>query len=83
MEHRTPARVASNAWRATRADSEAIAVRQQTRLTELFTFARLRLRRYAGLYRDLSVRLTNIRQLPPVTNPNSKRTSMIGSPIRP
>ena len=68
----TAARVAWDAWRATRSDSTAIVARQTARLEVLIRHARRNSRFYAEHYRAVPpgpIGLEEFYQLPPVTKP--------------
>ncbi len=58
--------IAWDTWRVGRADGEAIARRQQARLTDLVRHARSASPYYRRLYRGLPPRVTDSRLLPPV-----------------
>lgn len=62
-----PISVFMDARRVTRGTPDMIAGRQQKRLNELVTFARLNSRFYAEKYRGLPEVIADVRQLPPVT----------------
>ena len=69
LDRRRLLNVAWDIWRTGRGGSAAVAARQQTRLADLIEFARARSPLYRKLYNQLPVRITDLRQLPPVTKP--------------
>lgn len=69
MTSLNPLSLALDARRVTRGTPEMIAARQQERLNDLVSFARQNSRFYAEKYRGLPERITDVRQLPPVTKP--------------
>jgi phenylacetate-coenzyme A ligase PaaK-like adenylate-forming protein len=67
IRHHAVPRTAWDIWRAGQAEEQALAARQQARLTDLVRFARAHSPFYARLYSRLPAAVRDIREVPPVT----------------
>lgn len=67
MENISPLKAVMDIWKVKRGKPEDILSRQQSRLADLISFARLDSKYYAQKYSELPEHITSLQQIPPVT----------------
>lgn len=67
MENISPLKAVMDIWKVKRGKPEDILSRQQSRLTDLISFARSNSQYYAQKYSLLPERISSLQQIPPVT----------------